>query len=73
MLQLVRDRFGTTLLPASAITSDHPGLLAVPVADPRLTWGLFAATSASRQPTAAAAAVLTALTQAGFQPAGNRT
>lgn len=64
MLQLVRDRFGTTLLPASAITSDHPGLLAVPVGDPRLTWGLFAATSASRQPTAAAAAVLTALTQA---------
>ncbi len=64
MLQLVRDRFGTTLLPASALPRDHPGLLAVPVGDPRLTWGLFAATSASRQLTAAAAAVLTALTQA---------
>jgi DNA-binding transcriptional LysR family regulator len=64
MLQLVRNRFGTTLLPASAITPAPPGLAAVPVDDPRLTWGLSAAISASRQPTAAATALLTALTQA---------
>lgn len=64
MLQLVRGRFGTTLLPASAITRGHPGLLAVPVSDPRLAWRLSAAISASRQPTAAATALLTALTQA---------
>jgi DNA-binding transcriptional LysR family regulator len=64
MLQLVQNRFGTTLLPASALTFGHPGLLAVPVGDPRLTWGLSAAISASRQPTAAATALLTALTHA---------
>jgi DNA-binding transcriptional LysR family regulator len=64
MLQLVRGRFGTTLLPASAITRDSPGLLAVPVGDPRLAWCLSAAISAARQPTAATTALLTALTQA---------
>jgi len=64
MLQLVRNNFGTTLLPASAITRAHPDLAAVPVDDPRLTWGLSAAVSASRQPTAAATALLAALTQA---------
>jgi DNA-binding transcriptional LysR family regulator len=64
MLQLVRNRFGTTLLPASAITRAPPGLAAVPVDDPRLAWGLSAAISASRQPTAATSALLTALTQA---------
>jgi LysR substrate binding domain len=72
MLQLVRNRFGTTLLPASAITRGHPGLLAVPVGDPRLTWGLSAAISASRQPTAAATALLAALTQAAPSPPGPR-
>ena len=61
MLQLVRDRFGTTLLPASAITAGYPGLVAVPADDPRLAWDLSAAISASRQPTAAAAALLSAL------------
>jgi DNA-binding transcriptional LysR family regulator len=106
MLKLIRDGFGTTLLPASALTADHPsprptpaspadrpglrsapaspadhpglrstpappaspadhpGLQAVPVDDPRLTWRLSAAVSATRQPTAAAAALLTALTEA---------
>jgi DNA-binding transcriptional LysR family regulator len=64
MLQLVRGRFGTTLLPASAITADHPDLVAVAVGDPRLAWHLSAAISASRQPTAAATALLTTLTQA---------
>jgi DNA-binding transcriptional LysR family regulator len=63
MLQLVRSRFGTTLLPASAITAGHPGLVAVPADDPRLAWDLSAAISATRQPTAAAAALLTTLTQ----------
>jgi len=61
MLQLVRDRFGTTLLPGSAITAGPPGLVAVPADDPRLAWDLSAAISASRQPTAAAAALLSAL------------
>jgi DNA-binding transcriptional LysR family regulator len=64
MLQLVRDRFGITLLPASAITAGYPGLVAVPADDPRLAWDLSAAISASRRPTAAAAALLSALTQA---------
>jgi DNA-binding transcriptional LysR family regulator len=65
MLQLVRDHFGTTLLPASAITrGQHPGLLAIPADDPRLAWRLSAAVSASRHPTAAATALLTSLTQA---------
>lgn len=64
MLQLVRGRFGTTLLPASAITAAHPDLAAVPADDPRLAWHLSAAISASRRPAAAATALLTALTQA---------
>ena len=65
MFQLVREGFGTTLLPASAITlADHPGLLAIPTDDPRLAWNLSAAISATRQPTAATTAVLAALTQA---------
>ena len=64
MFQLVRGRFGTTLVPASAAAGgDHPGLAAVPVGDPRLAWTLSAAASATRQPTAAAAALLTALTR----------
>jgi DNA-binding transcriptional LysR family regulator len=65
MLQLVRDRFGTTLIPASALTRGrHQGLLAIPADDPRLAWRLSAAISAARQPTAAATGLLTALTQA---------
>jgi DNA-binding transcriptional LysR family regulator len=64
MLKLVREGFGTTLMPASAIPDRHPGLLAVPVDDPRLRWSLSAAVSSSRQPTAATGAVLDALRQA---------
>jgi hypothetical protein len=36
MLTLVQSRFGTTLLPASAITPGHPGLVAVPADELRL-------------------------------------
>ena len=65
MLQLVRDRFGTTLMPASAVArGHHQGLRTVPAHDPRLVWHLSAAVSATRQPTAAATALLAALTQA---------
>jgi len=63
MLQLVRDRFGTTLLPASAIAHEVPGLLAIPADDGRLRWRLSAAISATRQPAAATAALLAALTE----------
>jgi DNA-binding transcriptional LysR family regulator len=63
MLTLVQSRFGTTLLPASAITRGYPGLVAVAADDPRLAWNLSAAISASRRPSAAATALLTALTQ----------
>lgn len=74
MLELVRDRFGTTLLPASAVAGGQPGVLAVPVDDPRLHWFLSAAISASRQPTTAATALLSALTQAALtQAAGTQT
>ena len=64
MLKLIRDGFGTTLLPASALSHGHPGLLAVPAGDPRLAWHLSAAISASRQPTAATSALLSALIEA---------
>ncbi len=64
MLTLIRDGFSTTLLPASAIAGGHPGVQAVPADDPRLAWHLAAAISASRQPTAATSALLTALTEA---------
>jgi DNA-binding transcriptional LysR family regulator len=64
MLKLIRDGFGTTLLPASALSGGHPGLLTVPAGDPRLAWHLSAAISASRQPTAATSAMLSALTEA---------
>jgi DNA-binding transcriptional LysR family regulator len=64
MLKLIQGRFGTTLMPASALADRHTGLLPVPVADPRLRWNLSAAVSASRQPTAATTAVLRALSQA---------
>jgi len=72
MLQLVRDRFGTTLLPASAIAGGYPGVLTVPADDPRLVWRLSAATSASRRPTAAASALLSALTQGARTQASAR-
>ena len=68
MLTLVRDGFGTTLLPASAVRGGPPGVLAVPVGDPRLAWRLSAAISASRQPAAATGAMLSALTQAAAGP-----
>ena len=64
MLTLVRGRFGTTLMPASAIAAGHVGLAAVPVSDSRLCWSLSAAISATRQPTAATTALLSALTEA---------
>lgn len=73
MFTLVRDRFGTTMLPASAITrGHHPGLVAVPADDARLAWHLSAAISASRQPTAAATALLSALTHAAGGLSGPR-
>ncbi len=68
MLRLILGRFGTTLMPASAVGDGHPGLLPVPVDDPRLRWDLSAAISASRQPTAATAAVLRALSRAAAAP-----
>jgi DNA-binding transcriptional LysR family regulator len=64
MLKLILGRFGTTLMPASAVADGHPGLLAIPADDPRLRWHLSAAISASRQPTAATTAVLRALNRA---------
>jgi DNA-binding transcriptional LysR family regulator len=63
MAKLIRDGFGTTLIPESAVAA-VAGLRSVPVADPRLRWSLSAAISASRRPTAATTAVLGALTQA---------
>jgi DNA-binding transcriptional LysR family regulator len=70
MLTLVQSRFGTTLLPASAITRGYPGLVAVAADDPRLAWNLSAAISASRRPTAAATALLSALTQTAADNSG---
>jgi DNA-binding transcriptional LysR family regulator len=66
MLKLIRGRFGTTLMPASAVPDRHAELRPVPVDDPRLYWDLSAAVSASRPPTAAATAVLRALSQAAL-------
>jgi DNA-binding transcriptional LysR family regulator len=63
MIRLIQAGFGTTLIPASAVTT-APGLRSVPVADPRLRWNLSAAISASRRPTAATSALLRALTEA---------
>jgi DNA-binding transcriptional LysR family regulator len=63
MLKLIQGRFGTTLMPASAVADGPAGLLPVPVDDLRLRWNLSAAISASRQPTAATTAVLRALSQ----------
>lgn len=66
MLKLIRGRFGTTLMPASAVADRRAELRPVPVDDPRLYWDLSAAVSASRPPTAAATAVLRALSQAAL-------
>jgi DNA-binding transcriptional LysR family regulator len=68
MLKLIEGRFGTTLMPASALPDGHPRLLAVPVDDRRLRWDLSAAISAGRQPTAATIAVLRALSRAAPAP-----
>jgi DNA-binding transcriptional LysR family regulator len=66
MFKLIQGRFGTTLMPASAVADRPAGLLALPVDDPRLCWSLSAAVSASRPPTAATTAVLRALSQAAL-------
>jgi DNA-binding transcriptional LysR family regulator len=68
MLRLVQRRFGTTLMPVSAVAARHSGLLAIPADDARLRWTLSAAVSATRQPTAARTAVLRALTKAAPLP-----
>jgi len=72
MLKLVQRRFGTTLMPVSALADGRAGLLALPVDDARLRWSLSAAISASRRPTAATIALLRALSRAALpaSPAG---
>jgi DNA-binding transcriptional LysR family regulator len=69
MTKLVRGGFGTTLMPASAVSGVR-GLSAVPVDDHRMHWDLAAAISANRPPTAATAAVLDALIRAAAAEAG---
>jgi DNA-binding transcriptional LysR family regulator len=66
MFKLIQGRFGTTLMPASAVADRPAGLVALPVDDPRLCWSLSAAVSAGRPPTAATTAVLRALSQAAL-------
>jgi DNA-binding transcriptional LysR family regulator len=73
MLKLIQERFGTTLMPASAVADGRAGVLPVPVDDPRLRWNLSAAISASRQPTAATTAVLSALSQAAPAPGADNS
>jgi DNA-binding transcriptional LysR family regulator len=68
MRKLIDGRLGTTLMPASGVADGPAGLLPVPVDDPRLRWNLSVAISASRQPTAATLAVLSALSQAAPAP-----
>jgi DNA-binding transcriptional LysR family regulator len=64
MVKLVRAGFATTLLPASAVSSETVrGLRAVRIDDARLRWSLFAAISTDRRLTGAATMVLNALTQ----------
>ena len=72
MLKLIRDGFGTTLLPASALAAGYPGLRSVPADDPRLVWRLSAAVSARRPPTAATEALLASLTEAAGRAAQGR-
>ncbi len=62
MIKLIQAGFGTSLIPASALTG-VPGLRAIPVADDRLSWRLSAAISATRRPSAAATTLLHTLTQ----------
>jgi DNA-binding transcriptional LysR family regulator len=64
MLQVVREGFGTTLLPASAVGDGHQDLRLIPADDPRLRWNLSAIISAARHPAAAATALLAELTKA---------
>jgi len=70
MLKLVQGHFGTTLMPASAISAGPAGPRAVPVDDARLRWNLFAAISSRRPRSAATAAVLRALSQAAAPGSG---
>jgi DNA-binding transcriptional LysR family regulator len=72
MTKLVKEGFGTTIIPASAIAA-VPGLRSVPVADPRLRWNLSAAISATGRPTAATTALLRALIQASSLSEADRT
>jgi DNA-binding transcriptional LysR family regulator len=63
-LQAVRDGFGTTLVPASAVRGERgEGLRAIPFDNPAMRWNLSAAVSADRQLTAAAKTLLAALIQ----------
>jgi DNA-binding transcriptional LysR family regulator len=61
--KLVLAGFGTALVPASAVPAGS-GLRSVRVADPRLCWRLSAGVNASRRPSAATTALLSALTHA---------
>jgi DNA-binding transcriptional LysR family regulator len=66
MTNLVRDGFGTTLVPTKGVEGDRgAGLRAVPVDDPRMRWDLAAAVSADRRLTAATRTLLEALIQGG--------
>ncbi|HEX3513753.1 MAG TPA: LysR family transcriptional regulator [Trebonia sp.] len=64
MARLVREGFGTTLVPESAFSGEMlNGLRAVPVDEVRLRWSLSAAVCTDRRMTAAATVLLRALTQ----------
>ena len=64
MARLVREGFATTLAPESAISGDMLNeLCAVPVDDAQLRWTLSTAVCTNRRMTAAATALLRALTQ----------
>jgi DNA-binding transcriptional LysR family regulator len=64
MAKLIRNGFGTALMPASA-AQGHRTLIAVAVDDPRMRWSLSAAVSTERRATTAANVVLDALIRAG--------
>ncbi|MYU10904.1 LysR family transcriptional regulator [Streptomyces sp. SID8361] len=70
MVKLIGAGFGVTLMPASAVTGD--GVCVIPLDVPELTWHLSAAVSARRRPTAAAEALLEALTAAAHDATGPR-
>jgi DNA-binding transcriptional LysR family regulator len=64
MSRLVRARFATTLVPASAIGGEMlAGLCAVPVDDARLRWTLSAAVCTDRRMTAVTTVLLDTLTR----------